>query len=335
MNTMLILSFAGVIVGLVGLWWASDKAVSFSVQLSKLIGITTFFIGFVLLAIATGLPEFAIAVASLWHNVPGVAVGAILGSNLVDISLVLGLPAVIFGTLNVRTEEKLPLMLMLVVTSLVMASVFIIGILTPLYGGILIALYFVTIWWLWKTKAVRVVPQEEAVERLSADGKLTKRAALKVKMIVVIKLLFSILLVVLFSKLSVDSAISITRHFALNLYVIGATIFAIGTSLPELALSFHAVRKKEYALAFGNAFGSVLEQATLILGFLAIGTKKPLDITVLRPIAPLMFIAYAVVAHSLLKKTKIGRQEGLGRGEGILLLVLFVAHLAYYFLYVL
>jgi cation:H+ antiporter len=333
MNVVLILSFVGLVFGLVGLWWSSDKSVEFSLQLSKLFGITTFFIGFVLMAIATGLPELSIAIASLWHKVPGMAAGDILGSNLIDISLVLGLPAVIFGTLNVRKEEKLPLMLMLIVTSFVMAFVFIVGILTPIYGVILIALYFATVWWLWKTKAVKVVPQEEAVEELSGDGERIKRVALKAKIFVAIKLLFSLLLVVLFSKLSVDSAITITRYFALSTYIIGATIFAVGTSLPELALSFHAVRKKEYALAFGNAFGSVLEQATLILGFLAIGTKKPLDIIVLRPIAPLMFIAYAVVAHSLLKKTKVGRQEGLGRGEGIILLLLFLVHLVYWFLF--
>ena len=91
-----------------------------------------------------------------------------------------------------------------------------------------------------------------------------------------------------------------------------------------------AVRKKRYSLAFGNAFGSVLEQATLILGILVIGARKPLDITSLRPVAPLMFLSYAIVAHSLLKRTKVGRQEGLGKVEGAALVGLFAIHLFYY-----
>jgi len=214
-----------------------------------------------------------------------------------------------------------------------MALVFIIGVLTPLYGVALIALYFVSVWWLWKTKVTKVVPQQAAVKELAGNGNEKNGAELKIKLFVSLKLLFFLFLVLLFSKLSVDSAVAITRHFALNIYVIGATILAIGTSLPELALSFHAVRKKEYALAFGNSFGSVLEQATLILGFLVLGAGKSLDIAVLRPVAPLMFLSYAVVAHGILKKTN--GQNGIGRGEGILLLALFLAHLIYYFLYVL
>jgi len=323
------LSFVGIVVGLVGLWWSSGKSVEYSIQLSKLFGITTFFIGFVILAIATGLPELAIALASMWKNVPTVAVGDIIGSNLIDISLVLGLPAVLLGTLNVRKEEKLPLMLMLVVTALVMALVFIIGTLQWWHGFVLLALYFSSIFWLWKSKATKIIPEAEAIEELSGNG-VKKREPWTKKLCVLAKLCVGLALVTLFSKISIDSAIVITKHFAVKLHVLGATIFAIGTSIPELALSFQAVRKKEYALAFGNAFGSVLEQATLILGLLVLGTQKSLSVVNLRPVAPLMFLAYAVVAHSLLKKTKVGRQEGLGFKEGVLLLGLFALHMTYF-----
>jgi len=103
------LSVVGMVVGLAGLWWSSDKAVEFSIELSDLFGITKFFIGFVFMAVATGLPELAIGIASLWKGLPGVAVGTIIGSNLGDVSLVLGIPAVIFGTLNVKKRGQVPL----------------------------------------------------------------------------------------------------------------------------------------------------------------------------------------------------------------------------------
>lgn len=330
MELTIILYALGVVAGLVGLWWSSDKAVEQALNLSEILGITTFFIGFAFMAVATGLPELAIAIASLWKGVPGVAAGDIIGSNLIDISLVLGIPAVALGTLNVKTEEKLPLMLMLVITALVMAFVFVIGVLNPWYGVVLLCLYVASLWWLWKTKAVRVVPEEEAVEEWSAEEKLKRKKRWATRFQVVGKLGVSLVLVVGFSKLSVDCAIVVARYFAMSLQTIGVTIFAVGTSLPELALSFQAVRKKEYSLAFGNAFGSVLEQATLILGFLAIGAQRPLSLKMLRPVAPLMFLSYAIVAHSLLKKTKVGRQEGLGRKEGLALLGLFAVHVVYY-----
>ncbi|MBU1008175.1 sodium:calcium antiporter [Candidatus Dependentiae bacterium] len=330
MDLVIISCALGVVFGLLGLWWSSDKSVEHALDLSSILGITTFFVGFVFMAMATGFPELAVAIASLWKGVPGVAVGAIVGSNLIDVSLVLGLPAVMLGTLNVKTEEKLPLMLMLVIAALVMALVFVIGVLSPWHGVILLLLYVASIWWLWRSRAVKVVPEEVAIEALSAEEVLTRKRFWKTRMKVIGKLLFSLSLVVAFSKLSVDCAVVIAHHFALSIQTIGVTVFAVGTSLPELALSFQAVRRKEYSLAFGNSFGSVLEQATLILGFLAIGAARPLDLRMLRPVAPLMFLSYAIVVHSLMKKTKVGCQEGLGRKEGLALLLLFVVHVLYF-----
>lgn len=329
MDLFILLAAFGLVAGLVGLWWSSEKSVQYSIKLSEYLGVTTFFIGFVLLAISTGLPELAISIASLWDQVPGIAAGTIIGSNLGDVSLVLGLPAIVIGTLNVKTEEKLPLMLMLVVTALVMAFVFVVGVLRNLYGVILIVLYFLTIFWLWKTKATKITPKEDVIEELAGEGKI-KRKPFRVKAFLLVKLFAALGGVLVSSKISIDAAMVLTRYFAMSFQAVGATIFAIGTSLPELALTLQAVRKKEYALAFGNSFGSILEQATLILGLLVLGSKKPVDITMLRPVAPIMFLSYAVVAHSLLKKTKVGRQEGLGRKEGILLVGFFCIHIIYY-----
>ena len=330
MDYFVFLAGLGMVVGLIGLWWSSDKAIESSLQLCDIFKVTKIFVGFVFMAIATGLPELAITIASLWNGVPEVAVGTIIGSNLVAVSLVLGLPAIVFGTLNVKKEDKLHLMFLLAIATLVMAFIFIVGTLHRWHGLLLMLLYGVVIWWLWRTKALKVVSQKEAIEELSSKEKLLRKTQLKTKLIVFAKISFSFVLVTIFSKLSIDSALAFTRYFPIRFEVLGATLFAVGTSLPELALSFQAVKKKEYSLAFGNSFGSVLEQTTLILGLLAIGSAKPLNIVPLRPVAPLMFMAYAIVAHTLLKKTKVGRQEGLGRWEGTLLIGLFLIHIVYY-----
>ena len=332
MDVFLFLYLFGMIAGLGGLWWSSDKSVEYSLEFSSLCGITTFFVGFVFMAVATGIPELAVVIVDLFEGGQAIAAGTIIGSNLGDVSLVLGVPALIMGTLNVRAEDKRPLILMLLVTLLVMAFVFIVGELTNFYGVILILLYVLIIWWLWKTKATRIISPQEVTEELSGE-KITKKKQFFLKVIALSKFLGAIVVVLISSKIAIDCAIGLTRYIAFSLEAVGATIFAIGTSLPELALSLQAVKKKEYSLAFGNSFGSVLEQATLILGFLVIGATRTVDITSLRPIAPLMFLAYGIVAHSVLKKTKVGRQEGLGRKEGAVLVCLFIIHMIYYLVF--
>lgn len=333
MGLIIFLYLLFVVVGLGLLWWASDKAVEQSLELSSLFGIRTFFIGFVLIAIATGLPELAIVIASLVTGAQEIAAGAIIGSNLGDVSLVLGIPALFIGKLYVKESDFANLMLMFTVTSLVMAFIFAMGTLTPIYGVVLILLYFASILWLWKTKSTEIVPKKVVIEELSAEeldeswlqnlfnGKLrfwhTKTG-------VFLKLLFSLLVVLISSKISVYYAVQITSFFPLSLEAIGATIFAVGTSFPELALSIQAVKKKEYSLAFGNSFGSILEQATLIFGLLVLGSRTSVNVISLRFVAPLMFLSYAVVGNSLLKRKKLGPREG------IILLILFAIHIVYY-----
>ena len=330
MNYIVPLNIFGLVASLIVLWWSSDKSVEYSLKLSKLFGLTTFFIGFVLIAVATGLPELAVSIMSLWSKVPGVAVGTIIGSNLSDVSLVLGLPALIFGTLHVKSEDKLHLMFMLFTTSIVMALIFIVRPIIFSHGIILIITYLIIVGWLWKTRATKVMPQEKAVKILSNDGNKTKDIVLKV--MTLLKLTASLTVVIAASKISVDTAVFLANKFAYSLEAIGATIFAVGTSLPELALSFQSVRQKEYSLAFGNSFGSILEQATLILGILILGSPKDsINIKPLMPIAPLIFLSYGIVGYSLLKKHKPGKRVGLGRIEGAILTAIFLVHVIYYF----
>lgn len=322
---------AGIFVGLLGLWWSSDKSVEYSLELSDLFGIKTFFVGFVLMAVATGLPELSVSIVSLWSGVQEVAVGTIIGSNLSDISLVLGVPALFIGPLYVAKTDITNLMLMFVITSLVMGFVFIWGVLPVSVGYILIFLYFLCIWWLWKTRLTEVVSEKVIGEELSGQEISWWKKWLwgngtfwMSKFGVIIKLFIALFFVLFTSRIAIYSAVHIAEIFNIGLGALGATIFAIGTSLPELALSIQATKRKKYGLAFGNAFGSILEQATLILGVLVIGASRAVDIRSFRFIAPLMFMSYAIVGNSLLKRKKLGRREG------VILLLLFSIHVIYY-----
>ena len=323
---MLILNLLGVFLGLATLLFSGDKFVKYSVFLADLLGVAKLFLGFVLMAIGTGLPELALTIAGIFSRNYGVASGAIIGSNLSDVSLILGLPAVIFGTLSVAKKEKIPLITMLLVTSIVMGLIFIAGNLTPLHGVGLILIYFATVWWLWTHRFTKVVHVKAAVKSLRRNG-TRHRASFYIILSLTLKMISCLVIVLVASKISIDSAAALSNYFSVSSEFIGVTIFAVGTSLPELVISLMSVKNKEYSLAFGCSFGSVLEQATLILGILAIGSKDGVNVSSLRSIAPFMFLSYLIVANGLLKKPKAGSQNGLSRTAGAALIFLFVCYL--------
>ncbi len=300
-------------VGLASLWWSGDKATLYSRQASHLFGLTSFFVGFVIVAIATGIPELAIAITSVLNKVPSLSVGDIIGSNFTDISLVLGIPTLVFGAIYVRKREYKDLIFTLIMTVLVMGIVFVFGFLQKIHGLILIGLYVLCLVELWRSRHIETATEEEAEASREA---VAEEEVLASKSGTLLKLAGSIVLVLLASQLSVYSAIKIANAYGLGLAMLGSTAIALGTSFPELILSFSAVRRKDYSLAIGNALGSVLEQGTLILGILAFLSPEPINLRAAVNVAPFMFIAFGILGYGLVKREKISRIEG-----GILIFV--------------
>ena len=302
MEIIVINYLVGLIAGILLIWWTGDKAVEASSQVSYFYGLSTFFIGFVLMAVATGLPELAVTITSVFKDASGLAAGDIIGSNFSDIALVLGIPALTCSAIQVFKSEFNNLMLMLFVTLIVMATVFVIGTLTPIHGVLLILLYCACLWILWSSRSAKKVIKEGAEAAEEIKG--TKVGAIT-------KLILSLIGLLIASELSVKSAIALATKFRLPLESVGATIFAVGTSLPELSVSISAIRKRDYSLALGNALGSVLEQGTLILGLLAIISRKHVRLEPLRYIAPFMFAAFGIIGYGILKHRHINRLEGI------------------------
>jgi cation:H+ antiporter len=316
----------GLIAGLSLLWFSGDKSVQYSIDVSNAFHVTKLFIGFVFIAVATGIPELSVVLTSLMHGVPHLSAGDIIGSNFCDISMVLGFTALFVGRLYVRQEERSNILLMFFVTTVVMAIVFFLGTISWPHGLFFVLLYFICLWWLWRTRAELVVSELRIAKKLYKEEQ--PRSFWYGKWGALTKLAISLLFVLAASQVSVFCAIKLAHYFEFSLSVIGATIFAVGTSLPELSLGIAGVRRKEYGLVFGNIFGSVLEQGTLLLGLLAIGAKEPLALSSLRTVAPFMLIAYAVVANGLIYRKRVGRIEGA------ILLLVFFAYLFYHLLLV-
>lgn len=295
------------IFGLIFLWWSGERTIKYTKEISRIYKLGSFFIGFVLLAISTGIPELGIAIQSIWNSTPILSVGDILGSNFLNISVVLGLPTTMLGAIFISKENYKNILLMLIINILLMSSIFISQTLTRLHGICFIILYFASCRYLWK-----VQKQEQLTTNLDAksDENISNETSKLEQFIVFLNLFFCLACILISSKICVHAAINLVKQTSISIEILGATILALGTSLPEITLNLAAIKRKDYALAIGNALGSVLENASLIIGILAIFSKEPINVSSMKWIAPFFYAACIVIGFGIFFRKKINFLEG-------------------------
>lgn len=306
------------------LWKAGDFAVRYMLRIAGLFGLTTLFSGFVIMAISTGIPELAVVFNALWNNATAISTGDIIGSNVIDITLVLGVAAFFAREITISKRDYPNIIMMLGVVMMATFFVFAQRTLSWVSGLLLIAVYAVSLALMWRTKTVLHGDVEDLHEEQDKPvAKLTKEQRYNEKLTAFAGFFASMLVVMLSSKLVVIASIDLARLFALPLEVVGSTIVALGTSLPELSLSVNAVLKRKYGLALGNSLGSVLEQGTLILGIQCVSSQRPISIASLRGAAFFMVAGFAIIGYAIVKRKKITRLDG---GILVALFFLFIAH---------
>ncbi len=246
------------VIGLAVLVKSSEMTIRYSVQLSKLMGISRMVIGFLLISVITSLPELSIAVISGIEGEGLLSVGNLIGSNIVNICLIFGVMALL-ATIRTHKEDYKELVRTLAITSMVAIIVVFLGEINFLFGIFAIAtfaLFFYSIY-------------------LNHYRLATKKLVYKgLRTIETIKVLFylilSVILVIVSAKFVTDSSVTISQTLGIAESLIGATIIAVGTSLPELAISVTAIRKRNFSLAVGDIIGSVVTNLTLIFGITAL-----------------------------------------------------------------
>lgn len=303
-------------------WLAARKTVFYAVRTAYLFHVSPLFIAFPILSLATGLPELAIAFHSLIIKKPMLSAGDIVGSNFIDVALILGLPALLMGPIISPPEDNRRHIGLIIVSIFLMASLFVIRTLNFAAGILLLVVYIMCMSWFWHTRKLGHFETTPEMQALKKDP--------KVKVLRIKSLLAMVLYIVLMmgaARIAVHSALIIAESFGLAVGVIGATIIALGTSLPELSITCNAVQNKEYSLAIGSALGSVLEQGTLILGLLGIFTPVTLDLTPILSIAPFLLVSYGIVAYGLMFRKAISRRQG-----GVMI-GLYLCYLVVQFLY--
>lgn len=259
------------IVGLACLSWSADRFVYGASALAKNIGVSPMIIGLTIVAMGSSAPEIVVSATASYAGNVNTAVGNALGSNITNIALVLALTA-LFKPLSVTSStlrREMPVLLGVTLLAVYFLSD---GYLTKIEGISLIILFFAVIGGLtWMSMNVDKddILQKETEEELPSDVK-TSSALMWVAV--------GLIMLPLSAHFMVESAVVIARFLGMSDLVIGLTIIALGTSLPELAASIAGVLKGEDDLALGNIIGSNIFNLLAVLampGLIAPGAIDP------------------------------------------------------------
>jgi len=263
----MLLPIIAVILGLAVLVWSADKFVDGAVGVAKFCGMSTLLIGMVIVGFGTSAPEMVVSAISAMQDAPELALGNAYGSNIANIALILGVTAIISPVIVVRKALKrdLPVLIAVTVLAVILALDGAIG----RIDGIVLLLVFAGVMGFNIVSEIRQKHkggQVEDSEENSTDVSLGKS---------LLWLLLGLVLLVASSRALVWGAVAIARTLGVSDLLIGLTIVAVGTSLPELASSIAAARKGEDDLAFGNIIGSNLFNTLAVVGIAA--TIAPMD----------------------------------------------------------
>jgi len=302
-------------VGLVLLVAGGELLVRGGSGLGRALGLSPLIVGLTIVAAATSAPELAVSLDATLSGAPGLAVGNVVGSNIVNILLVLGLAAVVLP-MTVRTQlvrTDVPVMVALSVLLLVLALNGSVG---RLEGGLLVALFVAYVAW------TVVVGRRAGVDDPSpqAAPPAAPRPVVDVVLVVV-----GVALLVLGARLLVTAATDVAAAFGVSDLVIGLTVVAVGTSLPELATSVIAAVRGEREMAIGNVVGSNIFNITAVMGLTAAIAPGgvPVQAAVLRFDLPVM----VAVAVALVPVVVTGFT--IARWEAGVFLAYYVAYVAY------
>ncbi len=310
----MLINLLALIGGLVVLVFSADKFVAGTASIARNMGVSTLLIGLTIVGLGTSAPEILVsAIASLEGN-GGLAVGNALGSNIANIGLILGFTAII-SPLAVHSgllKRELP------VLALISLMCYLLALDGLSLGDSIWMLMVLILFVLWLIRLAREGKQDVLTEELEAEipQDMSTLKATVYFLLGLLGLLFS-------SKVLVWAAINIAHHFGVSDLVIGLTVVAIGTSLPELAASVTSVLKGEDDLAVGNIIGSNVYNLLAVYSLPGFISGMTLGDTVLVRDFPVMLVLTAVLFLMGYGYKKPGR---INRLEGIVLLMAYVAY---------
>ncbi|MBL4616145.1 MAG: calcium/sodium antiporter [Robiginitomaculum sp.] len=304
------------IFGIAVLIIAGDLLVRGSASLAKGWGIPPLIIGLTVVALGTSAPELVVSVGAVLAGAPGLAVGNVIGSNIANMLLVLGVPAMILPIVTTAPGIRRNITIAIVATIIfyLMAAG---GTITFWQGAMLFSLIIIYLIYLFvQARSGKQVAADitEMADVDNMDGLPKKKASIAL-------FVFSGLIgLPLGGYLVGTNAVDIAEYFDVSHAIIGLTIVAIGTSLPELATSVIAALRGHSELAIGNAFGSNIFNIFAVGGASAMAGNLPVDPSLLYFDLPIMLAASVLLAIFAFSRQPVGRIAGF---------LMFASYLAY------
>lgn len=314
-------SFILLIVGLVLILLGADALVNGASAVARKYGISEFVVGLTIVGIGTSAPELIVSAISAINGSSDIAIGNVVGSNISNVFMILGITAIIAPISLTKSNLKYDLPIALGVSLLLFVlaydSIFLgkeFNVISRWDGLILIAMFVLFMIYSFKSSASSDQNEESAE---SENGKVN---IVKSVLLIVCGLVG----LVLGGRLFVNSGSDIARGFGVSDAFIGITVMAVGTSLPELAASVNAAIKKKGQMALGNVIGSNIFNILLILGTSSI--IRPLTLGGITMIDMGMMILTTVMI--MLSALLISKKE-IKRGVGALFFMIYIAYIVY------
>ncbi|HHF3147579.1 TPA: calcium/sodium antiporter [Vibrio diabolicus] len=308
------------IVGLVLLVWSADKLVFGSAAIARNVGISPLVIGMTILAMGSSAPEMMVSATAAWDGKTDTAVGNVLGSNIANIALILGITALIkpLSISSAVIRRELPLMIAVTV----LAGILLWNSHLGFYEGVLLFVLFGAF--------LFAMLQISRKEQKSGDVFLDDQESEIPEGIsnpkAIMWVVIGLILLPLAASMLVDNAVIIAKYFGMSDLVIGLTIIAIGTSLPELAASLAGVLKGEDDMAVGNIIGSNVFNILAVMGIPGIINPSVLsEYAMGRDFWVMLGVSLLLVAMCL------GKSRSINRIEGAILFACFLGYQVYLF----
>ena len=329
----MILSILAIVVGLVLLVWSADRFVDGAVGVAQFLGMSTFLIGMIIVGFGTSAPEMVVSVLSAMNDTPQLALGNAYGSNIANIALILGTTALIAPVVvkkQAMTHDIPILVLMTALTVFLLqdGNVSFIDGAVLLVAFVMLTLFNILVELKEKRKRENANVSQNEPENNQESSKVSIGKS-------VLWLLVGLGILIASSRMLVWGAVNLAHALGVSDLLIGLTIVAVGTSLPELASSIAAARRGENDLAVGNVIGSNGFNTLVVVGIAAviapINATDPevmsRDVPIMAALTLLLFFICLPFKKKRSNERAKGDRFGFGRIGGVLFLMLYVGYL--------
>lgn len=305
--------------GLLLLLWSSDRFVDGSSRTAKYFGMPPLLIGMIIIGFGTSAPEMVVSTFAALQGNPGIALGNAYGSNIANIALILGITAMI-GPIRVHSailRKELPILTFVTGISILL--------LMDLYLSFWNALYLLVLFaFLMTWSIIQGIKKNPDTLAIQVEKSLVSDFSLKKSLWMLVS---GLAVLIVSSRLLVYGAVEIARYFEVSDSIIGLTVVAVGTSLPELAASIIAAKKGEPDIAIGNVIGSNLFNTLGVVGIA--GMIHPFAVESAIVYRDMTLMALLTVSLFVIGYGFRGRKGRINRFEGTFLVFIYLIYTSY------